>query len=68
MKRTLLIIILFILAYSDNLLSQSGIDYPEFEKKLLPFFAEELISDIPKQLPMGSRFTVWGWDVGDFSG
>ncbi len=68
MKRTLLIILLFILASSDNLLSQSGIDYPEFEKKLLPFFAEELISDIPKQLPMGSRFTVWGWDVGDFSG
>ncbi|NLO18533.1 MAG: hypothetical protein GX121_01420 [Ignavibacteria bacterium] len=68
MKKLFLSLILLLVFSSDWLFSQSGMDYPEFEKKLLPFFPEELISDIPKQLPMGSRFAVWGWDVDDFSG
>lgn len=47
---------------------QSGIDYPEFQKKLEPYFAEELVEDITKAMPQGASFKVWGYDVGDFSG
>jgi hypothetical protein len=66
MKKILIIIFLF-LAYGE-LFSQSGMRFTEFEKKLEPYFDQELISDIKRQLPQGSDYSVWGWDVGDFSG
>lgn len=47
--------------------AQSGMFLPELEKKLQPYFADDLIKDLKEQLPT-SRFTIWGWDVGDFSG
>ena len=53
---------------STNVNAQSGMTYNEFKKKLEVYFAEDLISDIKKQLPQGSDFAVWGWDAGDFSG
>ena len=46
---------------------QTGANFESFKKKLQPYFAEELISDIEKEMPK-NNFTIWGWDVGDFSG
>ncbi len=42
--------------------------FDEFKTRLVPYFAEELIDDIKRQLPQGTDYRVWGWDVGDFSG
>jgi hypothetical protein len=63
------IVILFLFALNSiNLFSQSGMTFAEFAKKLSPYFVRELIMDIEKQLPQGSDYKIWGWDVGDFSG
>ena len=59
-------IILFICA--DELVAQSGMRFPELSKKLEPYFADELIEDIRAELPENDNFSIWGWDVGDFSG
>lgn len=45
-----------------------GAKFSELERKLEPYFADDLISDVKKQLPQGTDFTIWGWDVGDYSG
>ncbi len=58
----------FILVFGANLLGQSGIKFPELAKRLDPYFDVALIEDMRKQLPQGSDFNVWGYDVGDFSG
>jgi hypothetical protein len=61
-----IILVIFIIS-SYSLFAQSGMSINEFQKKLEPFFANDLIADLKKQLPQGSEFSVWGWDVGDFS-
>ncbi len=47
---------------------QNGITFSEFSAKLENYFNKEMIEDITKQIPQNIKFTVWGWDVGDFSG
>lgn len=42
--------------------------FDEFKARLVPYFAEELIDDVKRQLPQGTDYRIWGWDVGDFSG
>ena len=48
--------------------AQSGMEFKDFQRKLEPYFAEELIADITESLPQGAQYRIWGWDVGDFSG
>ncbi|OGU15307.1 MAG: hypothetical protein A2X61_12465 [Ignavibacteria bacterium GWB2_35_12] len=67
MKKIIYFILLFLCSLSNSF-SQGGMRFPELEKKLEPYFAEDLIDDIKKQLPQGSDYSIWGWDVGDFSG
>jgi hypothetical protein len=50
------------------LYGQSGSRFPEFAKKMEYYFDKELITDLEKALPQGVNYTIWGWDVGDFSG
>jgi len=57
--------ILFILSYTAY--SQGGMKFPEFAKRLEPYFDSELINDLEKKLPQGSNYSIWGWDAGDFS-
>ncbi len=66
MKR-LTLILLFLLTISSALHSQSGVKFDEFVKKIQPYFDDELIEDVRKEMPKGN-FTVWGWAVGDYSG
>ncbi len=67
MKRVLISVLVFYFISISLSFSQSGMYLPELEKKLQPYFAEDLIKDIGEQLPK-TRYTIWGWDVGDFSG
>ena len=67
MKIILTIAIIAILSVF-NAKAQSGMDFNELAKKLNGYFDAELIEDLQKDLPQGSKYTVWGWDVGDFSG
>ncbi|MDT3740511.1 MAG: sugar-binding protein [Candidatus Kapabacteria bacterium] len=67
MKKNILNL-LFIILFSNLAFSQSGIKYPELVKRLDPYFDVSLLEDIRKQLPQGSDFNIWGYDVGDFSG
>ncbi len=48
--------------------AQQGMRFAELKQRLLPYFAEEMIWDIHKQLPQREDYRIWGWDVGDFSG
>ncbi len=48
--------------------AQQGMSFAELKQRLLPYFAEEMIWDIQKQLPQREDYRIWGWDVGDFSG
>ncbi len=59
-------ILLFI--FSQICFGQNGVTFSEFLVKISPHFNNEMISDLQKFLPQTFRFTVWGWDVGDFSG
>ena len=68
MIKKLLIYIILLLAFSTENFSQSGIKFLEFAKRLEPYFDEALINDIKSQLPQSYDFTIWGYDVGDFSG
>lgn len=65
--KKLLFALLFFAAISSAY-SQSGMKFVEFAMKLDPYFDKLLIEDIQKQLPKGTDYTIWGWDVGDFSG
>ncbi len=47
--------------------SQSGVNFEEFTKKLQPYFDDELIGDLKKEMPEGN-YSIWGWAVGDYSG
>ena len=59
----------FILIFSSSFLSsQSGMRFEELTKRIEQYFAEPLIQDVKEQLPQGTDYRIWGWDVGDFSG
>ena len=65
-KNILTVISLFIIIQTVAF-SQSGVRYADFTKRIERFFHPDLIEDITKE--MGKMdFTVWSWDVGDFSG
>lgn len=68
MKQIYLIIltIIALLVTQTIAFSQSGMRYSEFAKKLEMFYHTDLIADITDEMPK-TDFTVWGWDVGDFS-
>lgn len=70
MKKTLKIAIylLTLLFLTEFSYSQGGMRFPELSKKIEPYFAEELIRDVERQLPQGTNYSIWGWDVGDYSG
>lgn len=63
-----LFIIALISLFGAEIFAQSGIKFPELAKRLDPYFDIALIEDMRKQLPQGSDFNIWGYDVGDFSG
>jgi hypothetical protein len=65
-KLFLYFILLFVV--SANSYSQSGVKFPEFVKRIEQYFDMSLIEDVKKQLPQGSDYNIWGYDVGDFSG
>ena len=66
-KKILLLFILIVTSgFTAN--SQSGMTFNELEQRLQPYFADALINDVRLQLPQGSSYRIWGWDVGDFSG
>lgn len=69
MKKNFLqfVILIFVLA-SFSIFSQSGMSFPEFKNKLQNYFNAEMISDIERNLPQKINFSIWGWDIGDFSG
>lgn len=66
MKKSLILIILITLA-SSNLFAQSGIKFLDFSKRLEHYFDESMINDIRDQLPQTDDYSIWGYDVGDFS-
>lgn len=65
--KKLILTSIFIFA-SFYLHSQSGMQFNEFAVKLDPYFDRLLIEDIRNQLPKGTEYIIWGWDVGDYSG
>lgn len=64
--RTALVVILLLFPWKIS--AQSGATWVDFSAKLEPYFALELIEDVKAELPQGSDFRIWSWDVGDFSG
>lgn len=66
MKIRLLALALIFIFSAAGAFAQSGVRFDEFKKRIEPYFADELISDIEKEMPEGN-YTIWGWDVGDFS-
>jgi len=53
--------------FQTDSFAQSGVRYADFAQRLERFFHPDLISDITKEMGQAD-FTVWSWDVGDFSG
>lgn len=69
MKKTFLFIVVIIaICNSAQVFPQTGMTFSEFKNKLQGYFIPEMISDIEKNLPQKINFTIWGWDIGDFSG
>lgn len=68
MRHLKIILPLIFIIVCIPLSAQQGMQFSELARKLDPYFAKELIMDIQKELPQGSEYTIWGWDVGDFSG
>ncbi len=64
----ILLIFFFIIIATNIVLPQSGSRFPDFAKKLEYYFHKDLIEDLKKSMPQGVNYTIWGWDVGDFSG
>lgn len=62
------VLILLILLNTLFVNAQSGIPFAEFSKRLQPYFDNDMVMDIAKNLWDIDKITVWGWDVGDFSG
>lgn len=63
-----LLVGVFLCLWGRTAVAQTGMTFEEFKERLAPYFASELIADIQQQLPLGTQYRVWGWDVGDFSG
>ncbi|MFP4527591.1 MAG: sugar-binding protein [Candidatus Kapaibacterium sp.] len=61
-------ILLLIFLSNSGAFAQNGLKFAELAQRLEPYFAKELISDVRRQLPQGSDYSIWGWDVGDFTG
>ncbi len=51
-----------------SLFTQSGMTVAEFKVKLEGYFNNEMVDDVFRKIPQNTRFTIWGWDVGDYSG
>lgn len=67
-KTAIVIIAIFTFLIVQNKTSaQSGNSFSDFSKKLEFYFHPDLVSDIAKEME-ATDVTVWGWDVGDFSG
>jgi hypothetical protein len=65
------ILIIVLIALPINIyqsFSQSGISFAEFSKRLENYFDKDMIMDLQKSIPNIDKCTIWGWDVGDFSG
>jgi hypothetical protein len=62
------ILILTLLSIPVVGLGQSGMKFAELAQRLDPYFDKDMILDIKTQLPQGTDYAIWGWDVGDFSG
>lgn len=61
------ILILILICFS-GLYSQSGMVFDEFRNVITKYFDDALINDVEKEMPTGSNYKIWGWDVGDYSG
>lgn len=68
MKITLLFFLLSFFLLPTFVYSQSGMTVAEFKTKLEQYFNEEMINDVFDKISQKTKFTIWGWDVGDFSG
>ncbi len=66
--KKILVILSFLIISCLPILAQSGMKFAELAQRLDPYFDQELILDLKNQLPQGTDYTIWGWDVGDFSG
>ncbi len=70
-KRIILLNIMFLITLlfsTTELFGQAGMRFPELSKKLEAYYDTDLINDVRKVLPENDNFSIWGWDVGDFSG
>jgi hypothetical protein len=65
--RLIVFIILFFISFFGSK-AQSGITFFEFAEKIQSYFDDTMIGDVKAALPQGNDFTIWGWDVGDYSG
>lgn len=68
MKIKHFIYILFLFIATNISFAQSGMNFSDLYKRLEPYFDDAMINDVKNQLPQGSKYKIWGWDVGDFSG
>lgn len=59
---------ILLIVFVSNVQSQQGFKFSELVQRLSPYFSEELINDVRKQLPQGTDYSIWGYDIGDFSG
>lgn len=66
--KKLFLIALILLSVKNISFSQSGMKFPELARRLENYFNKEMILDLQKEFPQGSDYTIWGWDVGDYSG
>jgi hypothetical protein len=67
-KYKIVLIFAILIASFVSASSQSGMTFNELDQRLSNYYADALINDIRLQLPQGSSYRIWGWDVGDFSG
>lgn len=68
MKKIIIVTILILISSINCVKAQSGKPFAEFAQTLEQYFDKAMVEDIKKQLPLGSDYKIWGWDVGDFSG
>ncbi len=66
--RFVMVMVLFVIITNTFITAQQGMKFAELAQRLDKYFAKELILDLKRELPMGSDYSIWGWDVGDFSG
>jgi hypothetical protein len=63
-----IIVLLIIIGQFSHVHAQSAMTFEELKPKIEKYFDPVLIADIKSELPTGSSYRIWGWDVGDFSG